>query len=94
MLQGATQNRNFAIQREENVEGKWEKAGYQYFVLFPQALQKPLLLESLKLRVVYLRLKKKSRCPCFLRHAVYEIMRVVVTYINPNHSLIMLLLVP
>ena len=37
--------------REENIVGKGENAGYQHFLLFPQCFQKDSL-GSLKLRIV------------------------------------------
>ena len=37
--------------RGENIVGKEENTGYQYFLLFPHFFQKPSLTESFKLRM-------------------------------------------
>ena len=42
----------FALGMVENIEGKRENAGYQYFLLFPQCFQKSPFLGSLKVGIV------------------------------------------
>ena len=44
---------NFVLDRIENIVGKEENAGYQYFLLFPQCFQKALSSRSLKVRIVW-----------------------------------------
>ena len=43
--------------RVENIVGKGENAGYQHFLLFPQYFQKPSHLGSLKVGIVWERVK-------------------------------------
>ena len=43
--------------RLENIVGKGENAGYQHFPLFPQCFQKASFLGSLKVGIVWLRVK-------------------------------------
>ena len=38
------------LDRVENIVGKWENAGYQYFLLFPQCFQKASFLGVIKSR--------------------------------------------
>ena len=38
----------YILDRDENIVGKGENAGYQYFLLFPQCVQKPSCPRSLK----------------------------------------------
>ena len=46
--------------RVENIVGKGENAGYQHFLLFPQCFQKPSHLGSLKVGIVWERVKPRS----------------------------------
>ena len=39
--------------REENIVGKGENAGYEHFLLFPQYFQKVSLSVSLNVRIVW-----------------------------------------
>ena len=39
--------------RIENIVGKGENAGYQYFLLFPQYFQRAFFSESLKVEIVW-----------------------------------------
>ena len=39
--------------RVENIVGKRENAGYQYFLLFPQCFQEASCLGSIKVRIVW-----------------------------------------
>ena len=39
---------NFVLGRVENIAGKGENAGYQYFLLFPQCFQKGLFSKVIK----------------------------------------------
>ena len=48
-----TQNLKFVLEREENIVGKGENAGYQHFLLFPQCFQKVSILGSLKVGIVW-----------------------------------------
>ena len=41
----------------ENIEGKGENAGYQHFLLFPQCFQKASFSGSLKVGIVWERVK-------------------------------------
>ena len=43
--------------RVENLVGKGENAGYQHFLLFPQGLQKASLSGSLKVEILWSRVK-------------------------------------
>ena len=43
----------FILGRVENIEGKGEIAGNQYFLLFPQCFQKASILGSLKVGIVW-----------------------------------------
>ena len=44
-------NVKFVLQREENIVGKGENAGYQHFLLSPQSFQKAFSSRSLKLQI-------------------------------------------
>ena len=43
--------------RKENIVGKGEDAGNQHFLLFPQCFQKPSFSRSVKVGIVWLRVK-------------------------------------
>ena len=45
----------FVLVWVENIVGKGENTGYQYFLLPPQCFQKPSLLRLLKVMIVLLR---------------------------------------
>ena len=45
------------LDRVENTVGKEENAGYQHFLLFPQCFAKPFSLGSLKVGIVWYRVK-------------------------------------
>ena len=47
----------FALGPEENIVGKGENAGYQHFLLFPQCFQRPSFSRSLKVGIVWERVK-------------------------------------
>ena len=53
----ATQKLIFALERIENSMGRGENAGYQHFLLFPQCFQKDTFSGSLKVMIVWLRVK-------------------------------------
>ena len=46
--------------RAENIVGKGKNAGYQHFLLFPQCFQKPSISGSLKVGIVWQRVKSYS----------------------------------
>ena len=46
--------------RVENTGGKGENAGYQHFLLFPHCFPEPSYLASLKIWIVWLRVKSQS----------------------------------
>ena len=48
----------FVFDRVENIVGKGENDGYQHFLLFPQCFQKGLYPGSLKVWILWLRVKK------------------------------------
>ena len=50
----------YLFDRVENTVGKGENAGYQHFLLFPQCFQKPSSLWSLKVGIVWYRVKGLS----------------------------------
>ena len=50
--------------RIENTVGKGENAGYQHFPLFPLSFQKASFLGSLKVRVVWSRVKRGKSLKC------------------------------
>ena len=52
----------FVLGTVENIVGKGENAGYQHFLLFPQSLQKASNTGSLKVVIVWLRLRARN-CP-------------------------------
>ena len=43
-----TEKLKFVLGRVENIEGKWENAGYQHFLLFPQCFSKGFFLKVVK----------------------------------------------
>ena len=43
----------FSFDRFENIVGKEENAGNQHFLLLPQCFQKPSILTSIKLRIMW-----------------------------------------
>ena len=43
----------FVYDREENIVGKGENAGYQHFLLFPQCFQKASYLGLLKVVIMW-----------------------------------------
>ena len=47
----------FGLGRVENIVGKGENAGYQHFLLFPQFFQKSSLSGSLKVLIMWYRVK-------------------------------------
>ena len=52
-----TEKFKFVLGRIENIVEKGENAGYQYFFLFPQCFQKASYTGSLKVRIVWQRVK-------------------------------------
>ena len=48
-----TEKLKFLLERVENIVGKGENAGYQYFLLFPQCFQKDSYTGSLKVGIVW-----------------------------------------
>ena len=52
----------FGLEWVENMVGKRENAGYQSFHRFPHCFQKPSGSGSLKVRIVWLRVKKLLFC--------------------------------
>ena len=54
------QKLKFALERVENIVEKGENAGYQHFLLFPQCFQQTSSLGSLKVVMVWLRIKRVS----------------------------------
>ena len=46
------------LERVENILGKGENAGYQYFLLFPQCFQKASFTGSLKVGIVLLTVER------------------------------------
>ena len=52
-----TENLKFLFERVENIVGKGENAGYQHFLLFPQCFQKDSFTGSLKVGIVWLKVK-------------------------------------
>ena len=52
------------LDRVENTVGKGENADYQHFLLFAQCFQKPSSLGSLKVGIVWQRVKTKPYCSC------------------------------
>ena len=51
------ENLKFVLERVENTVGKGDNAGYHHFLLFLQCFQKPSLSGSLKVWIVWLRVK-------------------------------------
>ena len=51
------QKLKFALGMAENIVRKGENAGYQHFLLFPQCFQKASSVGSLKVEIVWLRVK-------------------------------------
>ena len=47
------QNTEVVLHRIENIEGKEENAGYQYFLLFPQCFQKTFFSSVSKVVIVW-----------------------------------------
>ena len=47
----------FVLQRTESMVGKGENAGFQHFLLFPLCFQRPLSWVSLKVGIVWSRVK-------------------------------------
>ena len=52
----------YLFDREENIMGKGENAGYQHFLLFPQCFQKAFLNVLLKSGSCVKELMEKVRC--------------------------------
>ena len=52
-----TEKFKFVLGRVENIVGKRENAGYQHFLLFLQCFQKASFPRSLKVGIVWLRVK-------------------------------------
>ena len=52
---------NFVLGRVENIVGKGENAGYQHFLLFPQCFQKASFSGSLKVEIMWERVKDWRR---------------------------------
>ena len=52
-----TWNLNYVLGRIENIVGKGENAGYQHFLLFTQCFRKAPFQESLKVQIVWWRIK-------------------------------------
>ena len=52
-----TEKLKFVLGRVENIAGKGENAGYQHFLLFRQCFQKLSFLGSLKVGIVWKRVK-------------------------------------
>ena len=50
----------YVLDKVETIVGKRENAGYQHFLLFPQCFQKPSCPWSLKVRIVWQRVKLDS----------------------------------
>ena len=53
-------NLKFVLGRVENIVGKGENAGYQHFLLFPQCFQNASFSGSLKVGIVWYRIKESS----------------------------------
>ena len=53
----ATEKSKFDLESLENIVGKGENAGYQHFLLFPQCFQKASDTGSLKVGIVWYRVK-------------------------------------
>ena len=53
-----TEKLKFVLGKIENIEGKGDNAGYQHFLLFPQFFQKASFSGSLKVGVVWKRVKQ------------------------------------
>ena len=49
----------FSLGRVENIVGKGENAGYQHFLLFPQCFQKASFSGTLKVGIVWQRVKTR-----------------------------------
>ena len=60
----ATFVKSFVLERVENIVGKGGNASYTHFLLFPQCFQKASLSGSLKVRIVWKRVKL---CGIYLR---------------------------
>ena len=50
----------FVLDKTENIVGKEENAGYKHFLLFPQCFQNTFSLRSLKVAIVWYRVKGKE----------------------------------
>ena len=55
----------------ENIVGKGENAGYQHFLLFPQCLQKVLFSGSLKIGIVWYRVKMQHYANAECKATIY-----------------------
>ena len=53
----ASEKLKFGMGRVENIVGKGENAGHQHFLLFPQCFQKASCTRSLKIVIVWSRVK-------------------------------------
>ena len=56
----ASQKLKYVLGRVENIMGKGENAGYQHFLLFPQCFPKPSFSVSLKVGIVWYRVKSEA----------------------------------
>ena len=56
-----TEKLKFILGREENNVGKGENAGYEHFLLFPKCFQKASFSRSVKVGIVWERVKTECR---------------------------------
>ena len=54
-----TEKMKFSLGRVENIVGKGENAGYQHFLVFPQCFQKASFSGTLKVGIVWQRVKTR-----------------------------------
>ena len=66
----------FALGRIENIVGKGENAGYEHFFLFPKCFQKDSSSGSVKVGIVWYRVKLHSSC-CLQLFWIWKIQNTV-----------------
>ena len=66
----------FVFDRTENIVGKGENAGYQHFRLFPQCFQKASFSGSVKVGIMWKRVKE------WAKSSLYEADLILMTTFN------------
>ena len=76
----------FVLDRVENIVGKGENAGYQHFLLFSQCFQRAFHQGSLKVRIVWYRVKPIQPLYHFTSQKYLLHVQVFVKIINFTHT--------